>query len=70
MESLKPYIDTELYKLNDTDLISDANRYSPSAPNGISLEALKKEFDSFERIDLQNDSHSKELDLLPHRANT
>ena len=64
MGSLKPNIDTELYKLNDTDLISDANRYSPPASNDISPEALKKEFDSFEHIDLQNDSHSKELDLM------
>jgi len=64
MGNLKPNINPELHKINDTDLISDTNQYSQSVKSDISLEALKKEFDSFERIDLQNDSHRKELDLM------
>ena len=64
MGSLKPNIDPSLYKLNDADLISDSNQYSPSTINDISPEALKKEFDSFEHIDLQNESHRKELDEM------
>lgn len=64
MSTPKPNINIELYKLNDTELISNPNQYSPSTINDCSLEALKEEFDAFERIDLQNDSHRKELDLM------
>jgi len=64
MSNLKPNIDTSLFKLNDTDLISDSNQYSPSTSSDISLDTLKKEFDSFERIDIEDESHKKELDAM------
>ena len=64
MSTPKPNINTELYKLNNTDLIPDVNQYTPSTANDISLEALKEEFYSFERIDFKNDSHRKELNEM------
>ncbi len=57
----KPKINPALCKLNDDELITDPTRYTPSSSHDISLESLKKEFDAFERIDMQNDRHQKEL---------
>ena len=60
MSKLIPNINVSLFKLDGVD----TSTYRSSSEEDICLKRLQKEFDAFERIDLQNDSHRKELNKM------